>query len=79
MNWNPFGLFAFSKNADNGNKSKVTSTEVAIGQLFENSPLIEVIEFVSIPLEEKKEKLRLEREKRLKRKAEAQNPHPKTT
>lgn len=80
MNWNFFGFLTSSKDKKNGaDKSQDTSAEVIIGQLFENGPLIEVIEFSPIPLEEKKEKLMIEREKRLARKAQARKLSPKTT
>jgi len=78
MKWDPFGLFALARSENNnGDKNKVTSTEVVIGQLFENGPLVEVIDFVHIPLEEKKKKLMIEREKRLKRKVQVHNAFAK--
>lgn len=80
MNRNPFDFFAsLTKKKNCKDKNEDLSAEVMIGQLFENGPLIEVMEFAPIPLEEKRKKILIEREKRLARKVKAKNESPKIT
>lgn len=57
MTWNPLSLFfPHGKTNNNGANKNTAETDVVISQLFENGPMVEVIEFFSAPPDKKRKK-----------------------